>query len=110
VRKFGRLAAASTLAAVGMVGASAGAADAHSGHGEPGGGTNICGNSADQPVVSSDEGGDSAQNGESRQIICQNGQTNYAITHNETNVIDGDMIQEAATAIDALVFRRIWPG
>jgi hypothetical protein len=98
MRKSVKLAAASTLAAVAMMGASATAASAN----EKDDATNVCGNSSQLLASAKDNGkteGDVYQTGESHQVICQKGKENYAVNYYEGDVVGGDLVSTLTKTI-----------
>jgi hypothetical protein len=91
MRKSVKLAAASALAAVAMIGGSATAASAHESVGsDP---INTCDNSTSQLATAKDNGqseSDATQIGHSTKSICQSGPKNYADNHHDGFVAGGD--------------------
>jgi hypothetical protein len=103
MRKSVKLAAASTLAAIAMVGGSASAASANDWLGDDQ--VNVCGNDVSGPLASADrlseaEIEDVDANGHSKQVICQNGEDNFAVNYNEYegDFVDGDLLVDLVDA------------
>lgn len=107
MRKSVKLAAASAVAAVALVGGSAGAAmaDGHGGyrygHDHDNNGFNICGNGS-KSLASADDGSDAKIDGKveaegvTDQVVCQTGDRNEANVHSDTKTDyagPGNMVQ-----------------
>jgi hypothetical protein len=89
MRKSVKLAAASAIAAVALVGGSATAATA-AGHDDDHTGFNICGNGTGDSISAHDNGevetDDIESTAETTQTVCQVGERNEANVNNETEV------------------------
>jgi hypothetical protein len=101
MRKSVKLAAASAIAAVALVGGSATAATAAGHDDEPG--FNICGNGDGKGISAHDNGevetDDIESTAETNQTVCQVGEKNEANVNNETEVEDYSLLGEILGAV-----------
>jgi hypothetical protein len=98
MRKSVKLAAASAIAAVALVGGSATAATA-AGHDDDHPGVNVCGNGDNHALVSAKDNGDVETDdidvtGVNHQVICQVGENNEANNVNSGDVAGDDLTKE----------------